>query len=108
MSTRQRTQIYLESKQIAALDARAKATGVTRSDLIRDLVDQGLANNDNKPTLYEVMMRLGPPEDDPAMTQEAFAKRRKQMDKAFRKRLARNRAQAAGKFDGASCWTPPF
>ncbi len=40
----QRTQIYLEADQIAALDGRAKALGVTRSDLIRDLVDQGLAD----------------------------------------------------------------
>jgi Ribbon-helix-helix protein, copG family len=99
MSSRQRTQIYLEKAQIKALDKRAKALGATRSDVIRDLVDQGLAGAENKPTLYEVVMALGGPEDDPSMTQAAFAKRRKKMEQDFRKRLARNKAQAAGKFD---------
>ncbi|MEQ1619193.1 MAG: CopG family transcriptional regulator [Terricaulis sp.] len=95
----QRTQIYLEAAQIAALDGRAKALGVTRSDLIRDLIDQGLADKNNKPSLYEVIMALGPPEPDPSMTPAAFAKRRKQMEKELGKRLARNKAQAAGKLD---------
>lgn len=99
MSSLQRTQIYLEKAQIKALDKRAKALGATRSDVIRDLVNQGLANNDNKPTLYEVVMALGPAENDLAMTQEAFAKRRKSMDTAFKRRLARHKAQASGKFD---------
>jgi hypothetical protein len=99
MSSLTRTQIYLEKAQIKALDKRAKALGSTRSDVIRDLVNQGLANNDNRPTLYEVVMALGPPDGDRSMTQEAFAKRRRKMKQSFRRRLARNKAQAAGKFD---------
>ncbi len=81
----QRTQIYLEAAQIAALDARAKALGVTRSDLIRELVDRGLANQDNKPTLYDVVMRLGPAKGA-SMTPEAFAKRRAQIEAEFDER----------------------
>lgn len=97
--SRARTQIYLDEAQIAALDARANALGVTRSDLIRGFIDQGLANNDNKPTLYEVVMALAPSGKDASLTPAAFAKRRKQTATALRKRLARNKAQAAGKFD---------
>lgn len=96
MSTMHRTQIYLESAQVAALDARAKALGVTRSDLIRDLIDKGLVANDAKPSLYETLLRLGPPEDDPSMTQEAFAERRRQFDQEFKKRQARFAAQKRG------------
>jgi hypothetical protein len=38
-----RTQIYLTEAQAAALDARAKAIGRTRSDLIREAIDVYLA-----------------------------------------------------------------
>lgn len=81
------TQIYLEAAQIAALDGRAKALDVTRSDLIRGLVDRGLA--DNKPSLYEVVMRLGPVKGA-SMTREAFAKRRAQLEAEFEERAERN------------------
>jgi Ribbon-helix-helix protein, copG family len=90
--SRQRTQIYLEAAQIVALDARAGALGVTRSDLIRDFVDQGLANPSNKPSLYEVVMRLGPVKGA-SMTPAAFAKRRAQLEAEFEERAGRNNAR---------------
>ncbi len=85
----QRTQIYLEAAQIAALDARAGALGVTRSDLIRELVDKGLADPKNKPSLYDVVMRLGPAKGD-SMTPAAFAKRRAQFEAEFAERAERH------------------
>lgn len=85
MSSLQRTQIYLENAQIKALDTRARALGATRSDVIRELIDQGLAKPNNKPSLYEVVMRLGPTEGA-SMTPEAFAKRRAQLEAEFAER----------------------
>lgn len=41
----QRTQLYLEQDQVAALDAVAEARGLTRSDLIRAAVDEYLDRN---------------------------------------------------------------
>jgi metal-responsive CopG/Arc/MetJ family transcriptional regulator len=38
-----RTNIYLEDRQVAALDAQARREGTTRAEVIRRLVDQGLA-----------------------------------------------------------------
>jgi predicted transcriptional regulator len=40
-----RTQIYLDDEQEARLDRRARATGVTRSALIRAAVDAFLARD---------------------------------------------------------------
>jgi predicted DNA-binding protein len=37
-----RTQIYLEDEQIERLERRARASGVTRSTLIRDAIDRML------------------------------------------------------------------
>lgn len=37
-----RTNIYLESKQADALDEAAKARGVSRAELVRQLVDRGI------------------------------------------------------------------
>jgi predicted transcriptional regulator len=51
-----RTQIYLDDEQEARLDRRARATGVTRSALIRAAVDAFLASD--KP-LNEVDDALG-------------------------------------------------
>jgi hypothetical protein len=99
MSSLTRTQIYLEKAQIKALDKRARALGSTRSDVIRDLVNQGLANNNNKPTLYDVVMALGPPADNPSMTQGAFAKRRKKLEAELKKRAERFKAQRRGELD---------
>lgn len=39
----QRTNIYLDEGQTAALDRRARDEGVTRSELIRRLLDEALA-----------------------------------------------------------------
>lgn len=41
-----RTNIYLEDRQVAALDARARREGTTRAEVIRRLVDRGLAETD--------------------------------------------------------------
>lgn len=41
----QRTNIYLEESQAKALDRRAAAEGVSRSELIRRLVDRALAGD---------------------------------------------------------------
>lgn len=38
-----RTNIYLEERQTALLDARARAEGVTRAEVIRRLLDLALA-----------------------------------------------------------------
>jgi hypothetical protein len=43
----QRTNIYLDESQCAALDERAKAEGVSRAELIRRLLDRALAGNDD-------------------------------------------------------------
>ena len=37
-----RTNIYLESKQVDALDEAAKARGVSRAEVVRQLVDRGI------------------------------------------------------------------
>jgi hypothetical protein len=37
-----RTNVYLTAEEEAALDARARAEGVTRSKVLRDIVDQAL------------------------------------------------------------------
>jgi predicted DNA-binding protein len=42
----QRTQIYLSEEQAEFLDARAKAEGRTRSDLIREAIDRYLEGGD--------------------------------------------------------------
>ena len=42
-----RTQIYLAEEQSARLDERARATGVTRSTVIRQAIDEYLAANGN-------------------------------------------------------------
>ena len=38
-----RTNIYLEERQTAALDEVARREGVTRAEVVRRLIDQGLA-----------------------------------------------------------------
>lgn len=38
----QRTNIYLEDRQTAALDQLAAAEGISRAEVIRRLIDQGL------------------------------------------------------------------
>lgn len=43
----QRTNIYLDEAQCAALDERAAAEGVSRAELIRRLLDRALAGNDD-------------------------------------------------------------
>ena len=43
----QRTNIYLDESQCAALDERAKAEGVSRAELIRRLLDRALAGGDD-------------------------------------------------------------
>lgn len=61
----QRTQIYLDSGQAAALDARAKAAGRTRSDLIREAVDTYLGRRATKKTakdLYDYLVSRPPAE----------------------------------------------
>jgi predicted transcriptional regulator len=42
-----RTQIYLTEEQSARLDERARATGATRSTLIRRAIDEYLASHGN-------------------------------------------------------------
>lgn len=39
----QRTNIYLEERQTAALDDLARAAGVTRAEMIRRVIDRALA-----------------------------------------------------------------
>jgi metal-responsive CopG/Arc/MetJ family transcriptional regulator len=96
MSKMQRTQIYLEDSQIAALDARARAKGVTRSDLIREAVDQALANDNNKPTLLEVLRRIGPLNSATA-NPKAMAKNRAALDAELDARISANRRRNARK-----------
>jgi predicted DNA-binding protein len=42
-----RTQIYLGEEQDALLEARARATGTTKSALVRDAIDAYLSDNDS-------------------------------------------------------------
>lgn len=37
-----RTNIYLEAKQSAALDDAARARGISRAELVRQLIDRGI------------------------------------------------------------------
>jgi metal-responsive CopG/Arc/MetJ family transcriptional regulator len=90
MASRHRTQIYLDEAQIEALDARAHALGLTRSDLIRSMLDRALADKDDKPSLYAAVMQLAPDsraaehvaeeraafEDEFASRQAAFRRRK--------------------------------
>lgn len=41
----QRTNIYLEEEQCAALDAVAEREGISRAAVIRDLIDRGLGGS---------------------------------------------------------------
>jgi hypothetical protein len=43
-----RTNIYLDEEQMAALDRLAKQEGVSRAELIRQLLDRVLANADDR------------------------------------------------------------
>lgn len=54
-----RTQIYLTQSQIAELDRRAAARGVTRSDLIREAVDRELSAETRKMDLFDVIAAHG-------------------------------------------------
>jgi hypothetical protein len=97
MSNLLRTQIYLEDGQIAALDARADALGVTRSDVIRDMVDRGLAAEDLRPRLHDVVMRLAK-SAAPSRPAGNAAARRASLEAEFDKRAAaehRRRRQKA-------------
>jgi hypothetical protein len=42
-----RTNIYLEERQIAELDRRARAQGVSRADLVRTIIDRVLDEQDS-------------------------------------------------------------
>jgi len=42
----QRTNIYLEDRQVQALDEQARREGTTRAHVIRTMVDRGLAGRD--------------------------------------------------------------
>lgn len=41
-----RTNIYLEERQAVALDRRAATVGISRAELVRQLIDQGLGAED--------------------------------------------------------------
>ena len=43
-----RTNIYLEDAQVALLDRQARSVGLSRSQLIRNLIDTGLDNSGAK------------------------------------------------------------
>jgi hypothetical protein len=40
-----RTNIYLEEAQAAALDQAARAQGISRAELVRQLLDRGIGNS---------------------------------------------------------------
>lgn len=42
---RLRTNIYLEARQTAALDEAAQARGISRAELVRQLVDDGIGGS---------------------------------------------------------------
>lgn len=42
----QRTNIYLEERQTVALDALARERGITRAQLVREMIDRGLRTED--------------------------------------------------------------
>jgi hypothetical protein len=86
----QRTQIYLTEEQIDALDAQAKAKGVTRSDIIRDAVDRELAR---PRSLYEAVM-AGPGLKGPNWTDAAIAKRKREAHEAYKRRSAERLEEA--------------
>jgi hypothetical protein len=41
-----RTNIYLETRQAAALDAVANAQGISRAELVRQLIDRGIGGTE--------------------------------------------------------------
>ena len=70
-----RTQIYLTKSQKEALEARARRKGTTVSELIRNMINQGLESNQKKtlvrkkePSMFDVLEEIkkmgfsGPPD----------------------------------------------
>ncbi len=56
----QRTNIYLQERQAVALDALAEARGVSRAEVIRDLIDRGLdASSDTSADLAAIDETFG-------------------------------------------------
>lgn len=45
----QRTNIYLDARQLRALDRLAQARGVSRAEVVRTLIDRGLSGDDHDP-----------------------------------------------------------
>ena len=54
-----RTNVYLTPRQEAALDARAKAEGVSRSDVLRSILDRELGL-DHDESLDAVLLAAAP------------------------------------------------
>lgn len=45
----QRTNIYLDDRQLRALDRLAQARGVSRAEVVRTLIDRGLSGGEHDP-----------------------------------------------------------
>ncbi len=60
-----RTNIYLTERQEAALDSRARAIGVSRSELLRTMIDNELGlDRDRDEAAIDALRKVGPLIDD--------------------------------------------
>lgn len=65
-----RTNIYLEEAQAAALDQTARAHGISRAELVRQLIDKGMhdsASSDLEADLAAIDASFGALSDDDAL-----------------------------------------
>lgn len=81
----QRTQIYLTEEQIQRLDALADERGATRSDVIREIVDDALAAQTIGKTFYQALREVGP------LELEGIEAARAQMWGGWEQRMAKTR-----------------
>ena len=83
----ERTQIYLSANQSAALERAARETGLTKSQLIRDAIDEKYGT---KPSLEEFLAVLdaafGAWREEPGEDRSAYLR---EMRRAGARRLAR-------------------
>jgi metal-responsive CopG/Arc/MetJ family transcriptional regulator len=80
-----RTNIFLEDRQVAALDARARREGTTRAEVIRRLVDQGLArmSRDLEHDLAAIDASFGVLEADDLPVREPDGEREEHLDQVW-------------------------
>ena len=84
----QRTNIYLEERQTAALDLLARRLGVTRAEVVRQLIDRGLdedagAVEDDVQVIEASFGALA--DDEPAPLEREVGARDRYLDRLWRR-----------------------